>query len=990
MNPELTKPANLNKNIPKICNNNKGQGMRSWTTDNPTRFERRRRNGETRGDESFARRNGNDGEVVLAGEDMREHRGEEMDTGARIRGVSVTEQQQLKIALWNMRGLEASKLREVIKSNADIITLNEIGNKFTTLVNIEGYRYLENLRCRRSGGGTGLLIKNTLRVKIIKHSIEDTLISKITVGRSMCILLISTYFSPEFKRARLEELEKELKRVKEEYEWIPIVICGDLNLDLNNDGVYENRLKVILREHMNGYVINRGLITRETETGSARLDYILDNLYGDDCLVEEGNYIGYSDHFCISKNLTINREPTRIYSRSIDRLKIQIENNRSINMTNDFLKCHSERWESINSRAIKNVKKSSLEERISRNFLKIDKETWNYVNKNLQKNKKEFRVYEFLFGLTTFDKYGRKKLKKLRIEGEIHEGAETIDRKIFEWYSREHNGANGRGDETRRLIDCFGNNIGEEEIRNACNSIKLKKAFADDWVNDELIDEIKKGNTRLLEYFLDILNNPTEEKLNILSFFTRGTLTPILKKEVEIAEFNDIRPIIVPSIIYKLIENVFKQKLIPIQKRQLKKCQIGFCPDLETGMAVSHVMKKATEYRQAGKGILIFFDLKSAYDSIKRESVSEALRKYHQMSLIDERTMFWIEWMVSKFWVSFKGRRIENKKGVPQGGVISPILFNMVYDTLAQELESIIGLENVMMFADDLVIMVQTKVEMGDVISKVKQWAAREEITINYSKCGLLEISKGKKILSRMESYEGIPEVEEYKYLGIWINKSLKMRGHIKKEEGRYDILNNGIKSVKGEFKLIRYIQLWKVTMRPRLIKLASVWEYVGKEDRKAIKKKYYSKLKEALGLRRNANDEWVEWLLGESIEDTCEKTKRRIEIKWRCFREGVETTEPEEGERVRDRSWRRKKMQKILMQLGWGIVPYLNKLNMICRAHVVRNTESHMEREHGMKGRFEKIMRERTDAREINKWIWSVNRMQSYKKGRTERTMRV
>ena len=191
---------NLTNDCPKICNNIKYRKQNyAKKYINPTSKTVIK---ESKNIKSFARieespkvdLNRRSGSINGRQEHVREEIGVVIGTGLVIEIEPVS----LKLALWNIRSLEANKLREVLKINADIVTLNEIGNKFTTEVNIQGYKYFENLRCRRSGGGTGILVKNNLGIKIVKHSMEDTLISKITINRSLSLILISTYFSPEY------------------------------------------------------------------------------------------------------------------------------------------------------------------------------------------------------------------------------------------------------------------------------------------------------------------------------------------------------------------------------------------------------------------------------------------------------------------------------------------------------------------------------------------------------------------------------------------------------------------------------------------------------------------------------------------------------------------------------------------------------------------------------------------------------------------------
>ena len=85
-----------------------------------------------------------------------------------------------------------------------------------------------------------------------------------------------------------------------------------------------------------------------------------------------------------------------------------------------------------------------------------------------------------------------------------------------------------------------------------------------------------------------------------------------------------------------------------------------------------------------GKGIkpfLFFFDFKAAFDSVNYEILILKLEK-----LIDQRLINFTKWYLNQVHLQIGETTIAQNKGVPQGGIASPIMWlvyiNDLLDTL--------------------------------------------------------------------------------------------------------------------------------------------------------------------------------------------------------------------------------------------------------------------------------------------------------------------
>ena len=131
----------------------------------------------------------------------------------------------------------------------------------------------------------------------------------------------------------------------------------------------------------------------------------------------------------------------------------------------------------------------------------------------------------------------------------------------------------------------------------------------------------------------------------------------------------------------------------------------GFKRGTSTETAL-HKIAHTIERRIAKKGYVLgtFLDIEGAFDNVSFKAISDAINS----SPVDKSTAGWIINMVKyrHLTVTHKDitKRIRIRRGCPQGGILSPFLWNLVVDDLlkfsAKEIPGYLQA-----FADDLVTL---------------------------------------------------------------------------------------------------------------------------------------------------------------------------------------------------------------------------------------------------------------------------------------------
>ena len=174
---------------------------------------------------------------------------------------------------------------------------------------------------------------------------------------------------------------------------------------------------------------------------------------------------------------------------------------------------------------------------------------------------------------------------------------------------------------------------------------------------------------------------------------------------------------------------------------------------------------------------------------------------------VDDAGIQWYKALTEDMFLQIDDVTIKYDKGVPQGSILSPMMFDLVYDIVLRE--AVNAGWKVFAYADDLAIGITTQKDYDNVIRWLASWKSKVNLEINPDKTKEMRFGTMKHDCGKFET------VLQFKYLGVYIYGS--RRGQCAKS------------------RLFKQAQDWQVIeekikhANPGIAKIAWVWWTVSK-----------------------------------------------------------------------------------------------------------------------------------------------------------------
>lgn len=369
------------------------------------------------------------------------------------------------------------------------------------------------------------------------------------------------------------------------------------------------------------------------------------------------------------------------------------------------------------------------------------------------------------------------------------------------------------------------------DLQLAIEKTKHKTAPGNDDINPELITQ---GGAELHAHLLNIYN----ACLRLHMFpkaWKKGLLFPILKApNRDPNNPNSYRPICLLPVLGKILERLILSRLEHRLEETFSDAQFGFRPSRSTEDAITKLQD--TVRNSEAKYVLgIFVDIEGAFNNVWWPLVLHALKEINcpidLYKLIKD--YFTDREVIMRNSQDTKSKRVT--KGCPQGSVLGPKFWNIIFDKAIRAVEEAQE-ATVVAYADDIAFLIESDGRRGlerkgtATMLRFTNWCKEAKLKISREKTKTL-LLKGKLNIRRPPTIRAqetnLRNVQGLRYLGIELQAGNRLENQVNKICNTAVRLFHGLGYLSGltwGYKFTNYKRLYRAIFESIIGYAANGW----------------------------------------------------------------------------------------------------------------------------------------------------------------------
>ena len=354
-------------------------------------------------------------------------------------------------------------------------------------------------------------------------------------------------------------------------------------------------------------------------------------------------------------------------------------------------------------------------------------------------------------------------------------------------------------------------------------------------------------------YNLSLVHSEFPDKSKI------GRVNPI-HKSGPADNVENYRPISVLPIFSKIFEKLTYKRMVNFITRFniLSACQFGFRSGRSTTQAISKLLSYIMPaYHSRIYSACFFLDLKKAFDTVDHDIL---IKKLHHNGFRGSCSDYLKSYYSNrKQYVYLNGVESDMMNitcGVPQGSIMGPLCFSLFINDLPLAVDA-----ETVLFADDAAFIVKSA-SLEGLYTKINKLFADLSIYLSRNRL-IANATKSKLMMFNSRPIPNLPElhfnnnpiewIDEFKYLGLIITNKLNFSRHINKVALNVSRLTGIFVNLRSIVPLHIMFKIFYGLVYPHLINHVIVWGSAPPSHLKILSTRINNMLRVILGVR------WVE-----------------------------------------------------------------------------------------------------------------------------------
>ena len=290
-------------------------------------------------------------------------------------------------------------------------------------------------------------------------------------------------------------------------------------------------------------------------------------------------------------------------------------------------------------------------------------------------------------------------------------------------------------DRPRRLADWL-NPAGDKKVHSLVDKVYKRKNLELAWVRVKRnggAGGVDGQNLTEFEAVLDEQLDRLHQELKSDTYQPLPVRRHLIPKAGQPGKF---RPLGIPTIYDRVCQQALLNRLEPIFEPVFDDASFGYRP----GRSTKDALRKIWKELNAGAEWIVDADLKDFFGSVNHEKLLTLVAQ----RVSDGRVLRLIERML-KAGVLSEGQRLPTEQGTPQGGIVSPLLSNILRTPFDREMRRR-GFR-LTRYADDWVVTCHTRAEASRVLTEATQILKTLGVTLNVDKTRIVHVAIGFEFL---------------------------------------------------------------------------------------------------------------------------------------------------------------------------------------------------------------------------------------------------